>query len=183
MPSEVIALLTRLAAADKVKIPKDPIFQISALTNDVISDSPSDPTPSAPVPAEDTHQDLSPLDSPNIDRAPSPLPTTHRADDLPSPPHANVRVELDRRGDTPTTADDIIHEAPELQNDVPAPDERDTPLAADEATTPLINTTEAEPISALPPSPKKAPTYVHPTRIRRPPEKSIRRIIYTGYTI
>ena len=172
MPSEVIALLTRLAAADKVKIPKDPIFQISALTNEVISDSPSDPTPSAPVPAEDTHQDLSPLDSPNIDRAPSPLPTTHRADDLPSPPHANVRVELDRRGDTPTTADDIIHEAPELQNDVPAPDERDTPLAADEATTQLINTTEAEPISALPPpSPKKAPTYVHPTRIRRPPEK------------
>ena len=83
-----------------------------------------------------------------------------------------ARVELDRRRDTPTTADDIIHEAPELQNDVPAPDERDTPLAADEATTPLINTIEAEPVSTLPPtSPKKAPTYVHPTRIRRPPEK------------
>jgi hypothetical protein len=64
MPSEVIALLARLAA-DKVKIPKDPIFQISALTNDEVSDTPSDPTPSSPVPAEDNHQDLTPMDTPS----------------------------------------------------------------------------------------------------------------------
>ena len=168
MPSEVIALLTRLAAADKVKIPKDPIFQISALTNDEVPDSSSDPSPSSPVPAEDNHQDLTPLDTPIPDRAPSPLPTTHRADDLPSPTHENVRIELDRRGDTPTIADDITHEISEPQDDVPAPDERDTPLAAD----PPYNTVEVEPASAVPmPSAKPPPMYVHPTRVRRPPEK------------
>jgi hypothetical protein len=166
MPSEVIALLTRLAAADKVKIPKDPIFQISALTNDAISDSPSDLTPSAPVPAEDTYQDLSPLDSPNIDRAPSPLPTTHRADDLPSPPHANVRVELDRRGDTPTTADDITttadditHETPEVHDDVSTSDERATPLAADEINPPPDNTGETELAIAAPTTSPRNSTY------------------------
>ena len=31
MPSEAIALLTRIAVTDKIKVNKDPIFQINAL--------------------------------------------------------------------------------------------------------------------------------------------------------
>ena len=180
MPSEVIALLTRLAESDKIKISKDPIFQISTLTNAGLSDTTLDSHITEPTLAEDTHQDLSSLDTAPPERTPSPLPTTHRADDLPSPSHANVRVELDRRGETPVIADDIIDETSSRDDvdDNATPDERDTPTAAEEATAPLDETkagaiAEPDPEIIQPiPSPKQQqPTYVHPTRIRRPPEK------------
>jgi hypothetical protein len=39
-PQEVITILTDIAAADKIKITKDPIFQISALQSPPLDDSP-----------------------------------------------------------------------------------------------------------------------------------------------
>lgn len=77
------------------------------------------------------------------------------------------------------TTDDTVDEASGHGNvqDNTAPDERDTPLAADE-TTSLPDGTEAEAISeadpvttASIPSPKQQSIYFHPTQIRRPPEK------------
>ena len=119
MPSEVIAHLTRLADDDKIKIRKDPVFQISALANPEITGTNPEQPAVLPVPPESTTQDFTPLGTTNPYRPPSPPPATHRADDLPSP----TRAELDRRGEPLVNADDILDTAP--------PDARDEPLTAD----------------------------------------------------
>ena len=93
MPSEVIAHLTRLAEADKLKIQKDPVFQISALANPDFTGTDSDQANVLPIPAEEAAQDLTLLDTHQPERPPSPPPTTHRADDLLSP----TRADIDRR--------------------------------------------------------------------------------------
>ena len=171
MPSEVITHLTRLADADKIKILKDPVFQISALANPEIT-GPNPEQPAAlPVPAEDTTQDLTPLDLTNPYRPPSPPPATHRADDLPSP----TRAELDRRGEPPVNADDIPDTAPDARDepltaDTPLTAENiDTGSAADEDGNGEGTHLEIEPSDILP-APAPQP-YVHPQRVRRPPEK------------
>ena len=172
MPSEVIAHLTHLAEADKVKIQKDPVFQISALANPEFTGTDSDQANVLPVPAEEAAQDLTLLDTIQPERPPSPPPTTHRADDLLSP----TRADIDRRGVPLVHSDDI------LDNGVP--DARDEPLTAD---TPLtaeddINASAASEngneedahseMETPDTSPASAPLpYAHPQRIRRPPEK------------
>lgn len=181
MPSEVIAHLTRLAAADKVKITKDPIFQISALRNPAMEDTPTTATEPAIAPAEDHHQDLTLLDVTHTERAPSPPPSTHRADDLP-PPSSPTPIEADRGGDTPMHADDRQAEQEptpaDYTDESAAPEERDAPLCADTTTTVQTyndigdTTTPTAIMEAIPPPTVSAPQpYVHPTRVRRPPEK------------
>ena len=172
MPSEVITHLTRLAEADKIKILKDPVFQISALANPELTGTPTDQPDVLPVPADEATQDLTLLDTSQPERTPSPPPPTHRADDLPSP----TRIELDRRGAPPVHADDII--------DTPVPGARDEPLTADTPLTAenIINASAANeddnqaagPTETEVPDTSPTPTpvpYVHPQRIRRPPEK------------
>ena len=179
MPSEVIANLTRLAEADKVKIQKDPVFQISALANTEFTVTDSDQANVLPIPAEEAAQDLTLLDTHQPKRPPSPPPTTHRADDLLSP----TRADIDRRGVPLVHSDDII--------DNGVPDARDEPLTAD---TPLTaeddinasaasedgNEEDAHPEMETPDtflfptqtSPASASLpYAHPQRIRRPTEK------------
>ena len=82
MPSEAIALLTHMAVADKIKVNKDLILQISALTSPALDDTTTTGIESTLTLAEDKLQDLSMLDSTHTNRAPSPPPSTHRADDL-----------------------------------------------------------------------------------------------------
>ena len=63
MPNEAIALLTRMALADKIKVNKDPIFQISALNSLALDDTTTIDIASTLTPAEDNLQDLNLLDS------------------------------------------------------------------------------------------------------------------------
>ena len=180
MPTEVIMHLTRMAAADKSKIPKDPIFQISALMNPALDDAPN-ATASVLTPAEDSHQDLAMLDTTHTERAPSPPPSTHRADDLP-PPSSPTLAEADSGGGTPMHADDRQAEqtpVPADFTDEPtAPEERDTPLSADLST--AIAETNDDPGDSYGPEPTTpvvppviaAPQpYIHPTRTRRAPDR------------
>jgi Reverse transcriptase (RNA-dependent DNA polymerase) len=180
MPTEVIMHLTRMAAADKIKIPKDPIFQIDALMNPALDDAPSATEP-ALTPAEDSHQDLAMLDITHTDRAPSPPPNTHRADDLP-PSSSPIRTEADSGGGTPMHADDRQAEqtpTPADFTDEPdAPEERDTPLSSDLSTA-IAETNDdpgdidgPEPTTPAPPPAMAAPQpHVYPTRTRRAPDR------------
>jgi hypothetical protein len=135
MPQEVISLLTREAAADKIKIPKDPIFQISTLQSPALDDLTVTGPETTLIPANDNHQDLTLLDTMHIDRAPSPPPSTHRADDLPLP-SVLPQTEADNGGDTPMQADDRQVEQSDDFADGPAvSEERDIPLTAESSTT------------------------------------------------
>jgi hypothetical protein len=97
MPQEVITLLTDIAAADKIKITKDPIFQISALQSPALDDTPIPASETTLITADDNHQDLTLLDGTHADRAPSPPPSTHHANDLPLPSHFTL-AEADSAG-------------------------------------------------------------------------------------
>ena len=171
MPSEAIALLTQMALADKIKVNKDPILQISALESPALDDTATTEIASTLTPAEDNLQNLNLLDSTHTDRAPSPPPSTHRADDLP-PPSSSIPIEAeaDSGGDTPMHADDrqVEHTA-DPTDEVAASEQRDAPLIADSVTTTVDdddNITTNGPRSMDPPSPALQ-QHVYPTRIRR----------------
>jgi hypothetical protein len=104
--------------------------------NPALDDAPC-ATESALNPAEDSHQVLALLDVTHTDRAPSPPPSTHRADDLP-PFSSPILAEADGGGGTPMHADDRQAEQTPIPagfNDEPdAPEERDTPVSADLST-------------------------------------------------
>ena len=177
MPNEVILLLTSIAAADKVKISKDPIFHISALHSPALDDTVPTPTENHLTPADDTYQDLALLDNTVLDRAPSPPPSTHRADDLP-PPSLPAQPEADSRGDTPMQADDrYVEQHDHLVDEPAAPEERDAPLTA-ELSTNLVETPDdvivseltTTPDPSMPPSLAHLP-HVYPTRTRKPPDR------------
>ena len=103
-PSEAITLLTRIAIADKIKVNKDPVFQISALHNPALDDITTTATKSTLTPAEDDYQSLNLLDATHTDRAPSPPLSTYRADDLP-PPSSSIQAEADSGNDCTLTTD------------------------------------------------------------------------------
>ena len=105
MPSEAIALLTRIAVTDKIKVNKDPIFQINALQNPALDEITTATTETTLTPADDNYQNLKLLDTTHTDRAVFPPPSTHRADDL-LPPSAPTLAETDSGEDTPMHADD-----------------------------------------------------------------------------
>jgi hypothetical protein len=176
LPSEVITLLTRLATADKVKITRDPIFQISAPHTSAL-DSTLTPTTTI-APAEDAHQDLTLLDVTHVARAPSPPPSTHRADDLP-PPSPLTQAAPDSGGGTPMHADDRqVEQTYDTTDEPTAMEERDIPLTAELSTTTLENhddtapTGEPKPMApAIHAEQPHAEPHVYPTRVRRAPDK------------
>jgi hypothetical protein len=152
----------------KIKITKDPFFQISALQSPALDDTPIPASETTLITADDKHQDLTLLDVTHVDRAPSPPPSTHRADDLPLPSHP-IPAEADSRGDTPVQADDRQVEKIDDYTDEPAvPDEREAPLTAELSTNDVTATDGLEPTVESPPA---QPPHVYQTRIRRPPDR------------
>jgi hypothetical protein len=129
-PQEVISRLISIAAADKIKISNDPIFQISTLQSPTLDNSLDTTTEISMFLADDNHQDLTLLDATHPGRAPSPPPSTHRAD-LPLP-SAPTQAVADSGGDLQMQADDRQTEQP-IDESV-AQEKLDTPLTAESST-------------------------------------------------